>query len=528
MITRIRHRDGGVALLTALLAVPATGLAGLALDYAICNQLNAAVALAINGAALNAVKIAAASEIAGNANYVQDGITAGTQWFATQLGANQNAANLGAVTPKITITTGATLTATVTYSSTIRSTFGNLFHIAHYPINLQAAATIVTSPYLNVEILLDNSPSMEIGATPSDIATLQQMTPCSTTGALYNANASGTGWTSPPSGQDYNAYQCSSGSNSYDGSLTCPIPALSPYTFATFQPNSNSSQGGPSCKGYLPVQSSTGRYPLAGAPCAFACHFDTSKAAGTGNDYYALARSTIGTANQVTLRFDQVKAAVNLVISNMQADDLAIHNLRVGIFTFDSNLTQVYPASGEAADDWATAQLAVGAPPTTPNTADTGIQPYAGSNAANTDFPDTMTDLATKYLTAAGDGTMATKPLKVLFLITDGVQDYYVGGNTSNRNLQALNPSYCQTFKNMGYTVYVVYTPYYPLMNAYYLGNIKSFVEGTGENTTTANLKSCASDPVNGYIAATDQTSLNTALTSFLKRSLTVPARYTF
>jgi hypothetical protein len=273
------------------------------------------------------------------------------------------------------------------------------------------------------------------------------------------------------------------------------------------------------------VQSSTGRYPLAGAPCAFACHFDTTKPAGTGADYYALARSTIGKSNHVTLRFDQVKAAVNLVISNMQADDLPIKNLNVGIFTFASALTQVYPASGEAGDDWAAATEAVGAPPTAPNTADTGIQPYAGANAADTDFPDTMTSLATKYLTASGDGTKATTPIKVLFLITDGVQDYTQG---STRNLQALDPSTCKTFKNMGYTVYVVYTPYYPLMNAYYLQNIKGFVEGTGADTTTANLKACASDPVNDYIAASDQSTLNAALTSFLKRALNVPARYTY
>jgi hypothetical protein len=80
----------------------------------------------------------------------------------------------------------------------------------------------------------------------------------------------------------------------------------------------------------------------------------------------------------------------------------------------------------------------------------------------------------------------------------------------------------------MGYTVYVVYTPYYPLMNDFYLQNIMGFVEGTGADTTTANLKACASDPVNDYISASDQSTLNAALTSFLKRALNVPARYTY
>ncbi|HTZ70791.1 MAG TPA: vWA domain-containing protein [Acetobacteraceae bacterium] len=525
MISHSNMRRGTVAVLTAIMAVPVVGCAGLAIDYAVWNQTYGMLSVAANAAALNAVKIAATSELAGNANYAADGEKAGTQWFEANVSVWANAAHLSNIVPTVTLNPGTTVVAKVTYSGQISSIFGRLFQTARYQIAVEADATIITAPYLNVEILLDNSPSMEIGATASDIATMQQLTACSSVGALYNASANGTGWTTPPSGQNYAAYQCTAGGVSYDGTLACPIPATSPYTFTSFQPTSNSALGGPSCQGYLAKQASTGRYPLAGAPCAFACHFDTSKPAGTGSDYFAIARSTIGKSNQITLRFDQVKAATNLVISDMQTDDLPIRNLAVGIFTFDSNLNRVYPASGEAGDDWATASAAVGAPPMLPNEPDSGIQPYGGANSANTDFPDTMTTLATQMLTKSGDGTTPSSPIKVLFLVTDGVQDYYQAGGS--RNLQALDPSFCTTFKQMGYTVYVVYTPYYPLMNAYYLQNIKGFVEGTGTGTTTANLQACASDPSNDYIAASDQQSLNAALASFLKRALNVPARYT-
>jgi hypothetical protein len=359
---------------------------------------------------------------------------------------------------------------------------------------------------------------MEIAATNTDIQTMQQLTPCSASGAYYWVN---NAWSqiSPSSGQSYNAYACSAGGYTYDGGLTCPIPASLPYTFSTFTPSSSTQ--GPTCQGYLSQYN--GKYPTAGAPCAFACHFDTSKPAGTGSDYYAVARSTIGKSNQVTLRFDLVKNAVNQLINAMQASNLSINNLKVGIFTFAETLTRVYPSSGEAGNAWSTATADVGTPPTQPNTADTGIQPYAGANAADTDFPDTMTSLASQ-LTAAGDGTTPATPKKVLFIITDGVDDYTNSSGT--RVLAAITPSSCNTFKNMGYTVFVLYTPYYPLMNAFYMENMQSLIDGTGSNSISYNLQQCASSP-SDYIAASDSTAITAALQTFLKQALNNQARLT-
>jgi hypothetical protein len=263
---------------------------------------------------------------------------------------------------------------------------------------------------------------------------------------------------------------------------------------------------------------------LAGAPCAFACHFDSSVPAGTGNDYFGLARSTIGQTNQVTLRFDQVKAAVNTLITSMSQDNnTTLNNLNVGVFTFDSALTQVYPPSGQAGNNWTAAIAAVGTAPTSPNQPDTGIQPYGGNNVADTNFPDTMTALS-NLLTAAGDGTTSATPKKVLFLVTDGVEDYT--DSNGNRYEQAIDYSYCTTFKNMGYSIYVVYTPYYPLMNDYYLNHLYTIVEGTGPGTVSYNLQQCASS-ADTYIAATDGTAIQAALQTFLARALVSAAKFT-
>jgi len=242
-----------------------------------------------------------------------------------------------------------------------------------------------------------------------------------------------------------------------------------------------------------------------------------------------VARSTIGKSNKVTLRFDVLKAAVISIITTMQADDLAIRNLQVGIFTFDTQISQIYPltGSGVAGDGWANAIAAVGAPPTSANQAEAGIQPVGGPDGAGTDFPDTMTTLATTYLnTNSGSGVSAASPRKVLFIVTDGVQDYYVNGDKTNRNIQAFDPSYCQLIKNKGYTIYVVYTPYYPLMSWYYMGSVASFAEATDTTSISYNLQACASSPAS-YISASDGPSLQAALQTFLHAALIVPSHLT-
>ena len=541
-----RDRRGVTAVVFALSIIPVLSMVALAIDVGRAVSAKSQLDLAADAGVLAGVRTAAIAYGNNPTTYLTLGQTAGGLRFDAQAG--QIAAVSTSIRSIAVTRTGAMVVGTATWSATYTAIFGKLFGVPTWPLSGTAtASTGIGADYLDVEILLDNSPSMLIGATPSDIATLQQLTPCAPTstisgvpyspGALYNANYWGTGWTDPASKQQYLAYQCISGSYTWDGStngtgLTCPIPALSPYTFPTFVPVSTKTAGGPICQGYLPIQTSgpgNGQYPRAGAPCAFACHFDTSSTAGTGDDFFAVARSTIGKSNKVTLRFDVLKAAVISIITTMQADDLAIRNLQVGIFTFDTQISKIYPltGSGVAGDGWANAIAAVGAPPTSANQAEAGIQPVGGPDGAGTDFPDTMTTLATTYLnTNSGSGASAASPRKVLFIVTDGVQNYFVNGNTNNHNIQAFDPSYCQLFKNKGYTIYVVYTPYYPLMSWFYMLSVASFAEATDTTSISYNLQACASSPAS-YISASDGPSLQAALQTFLHAALIVPSHLT-
>jgi hypothetical protein len=553
MASFARARRASTVVLFAAGAFPMIGLMGLAVDFAVWNQANSGLGLAANVAALTAVKVAAGAQLAADRNWQAEGEAAGAQWFEAQVGSFTQ--TIVGTTPVTITTTGQTpglvvtvtwqagtatgtaptppaMVATVTYNGTVGSIFGAIFGKNFYYVSGGATAQVSTSPYLDVEILLDNSGSMEIGATPADIAALQQMTPCSVTqwgspapGAVYDFSPTNT---LNAGGQPYSAYNY----DGYDGSPPAPFVAGQPLSFPYYL---EVAQGvsGPSCRGtpnLLP--DINGVYPTAGPPCAFACHFDP-RPAGTGNDFYALARSKQGTPGQITLRFDTVKAAVNQVLSAMQQDNISsISNLQVGIFTFSKNLQQIYPTppcqigtlACAAGNDWTTAEEDVGAPPSMPYGQDTGIQPYLGTNGGNTDLHGSMNTLLT-YMTAAGSGATAQAPRKVLFLVTDGVAD--VGSQDDpNRVYGAVNTQDCNQFKQLGFTIYVVYTPYYPVMNGFYLQHIKPLVEPTGASTVSNSLQACASAP-GDYLAASDGPSLNSALQFFLRSAINSPARFT-
>jgi hypothetical protein len=213
----------------------------------------------------------------------------------------------------------------------------------------------------------------------------------------------------------------------------------------------------------------------------------------------------------------------------------SINNLSVGIYDFNTSVTRDYPncngkgGSCEAGHDFNAAMAAVGTPPTKGAQADNGIQPVVGGLTGNNDdtnFPEAMTTLANNYVTAAGDGSTAAQSRKVLFIVTDGMED---DANSQYRG--PIESNYCNQFKNtvnsggLGYQVYVVYTPYYPETHTYYAANLKSYVEGSGTNTLTYQLQACSSG--NKYfISAADQTTLTKALVGFLKQAINSPNRF--
>ncbi len=526
-------------MLVAAMIIPIVGLVGLAIDYGIWNEAYASLSLAASSAALNAAKFAAAADANADSNYINEGVTAGKQWFLAELGQGSYAADNGTAPPTVTVTVKSNvITATVSYTSTVKSVFGKLYSKATYPITVNATATMSAGSYLEVVLMLDNSSSMSIGATQSDITTLMQQSPCDTSNE-YTRTYSNSSY-SQLAGENYSEYQDIWQGNTYSGTGY-------PVTYGSLELDaatpSNSTVGIPYCyaktvpSGTCPLVEQcptnvNGYAAYAGPPCAFACHWDNSAKAGLGTDLWAMARK-----KGVTLRLDTLKTATQSVLTAMKNNNMtSINNLSVGIYTFNTTLNPIYPtgctpqAFGcEAGSDWSTASSAVGQPPQTTGVyTDTGIQPPVaaiGGVNDNTEVEEAMSNLANNYVTAAGDGSSATKPRKVLILITDGFEDDPTGPGYNGLR-QAMPYTACTPFKNLGYTVYVIYTPYYPLMHQWYLANAVPIVEGSGTASITYNLTACASNS-NDFVMASTQASLTSDLFAFLTDALDAPATFT-
>jgi len=535
-------RGSAVAVMLAILVVPILGLAGLAIDYGVWTETYASLSLAASSAALNAAKTAAAADVQNDANFKTEGVTAGQQWFKAELGQGTLFANANAVTPAVSITTSnANVTANVALSGKVGSIFGKLFGLANYPVNVVASTTMPVTSFLEVVFMLDNSASMSIGAANSDMTTLAQNSACDP--SMEYTRTAGNSTYSSINSNYYGNYQYSWNGTNYDGALSTPVNSyglvLKPATYNagnaihTAYCNAAAVSSGLCPQVEQCPTNVNGYAAYAGPPCVFACHSDGSKTAGLGTDLWSAARR-----NGLTLRLDLLKNATNLALEAMATYNVSsINNLSAAIYTFNTSLTPVYPtnctpkaAGCESGTSFSTAEAAVGAPPTAGSGVytDTGFQPVVGGISGTNDdtaVEEAMASLASNYVTAAGDGTTSATPKKVLFLITDGFEDDPYGTGYNGLR-QAMPYSMCQAFKTLGFTVYVVYTPYYPLMHEDYLANFKSVVEGTGTDSISYNLQACASSS-SDYASAANQTALNAALAGFLANALTVPARYT-
>jgi hypothetical protein len=370
-----------------------------------------------------------------------------------------------------------------------------------------------------VLMLLDNSGSMLIPSTSAGIAQMESATPCSTKGlsqggrGMTDSRGAGYWWN-----WDY------TGNYGYNYGSNSPPPA-SPIngncdpaytgnkaacTYAPAMQNISSSntwyctnQGG-----YKYTSSSGQTYYRVQAPCAFACHSDSS---GNGNDFYSLARNA-----GIELRTDVVQsAAANVIqaLSNKQQPN----QFSVGVYAFNNTLSAVWPISGEATTDLTTTQSKTKAmtPPVTVS---------KPAPIGNTDFKASMQSLS-QNVTSAGNGTTPTTPFKNLFIVTDGINDPNYDSAIDAMNA-ASNES-CSQFWAKGFDVYVLYTPYLPLPSGKYQTVVMPYSEPAQTGATAANvaaLQACARYPSH-FFQATNPTAINTAMQMMLASALNSPGR---
>ena len=246
--------------------------------------------------------------------------------------------------------------------------------------------------------------------------------------------------------------------------------------------------------------------------CAFACHWDPGQ-----NDYYGMARQ-----NNIQLRFDVLQnAAVSAINQMIQQQNPNIPDqFGLTVYTFDNALALLYPADKNQP---VSTKLSDGI-----NAVQKFETPVV-ANDGNTNFPAVMQALA-QQSTAAGDGSSAASRKKALIIVTDGLADY--SPRTIPSSEGPINPSNCTAIKNLGYSVYVLYTTFITtpldavLLNNHGLLPYLTDTNGPSSSPMALALQACASAPAN-FAQASDPAAINTAMTQMLQAALGNGGRYT-
>jgi Flp pilus assembly protein TadG len=173
-----RDRRGAVAVTFGLLAVPLVVFAGLAVDYA---QL-VRVRVKLNGAADSAVlatvatqspTYAAATSMPGDGPIPQ-GAADAVELFNAET-ANRVRFTVNNVSAVVNKSNGS-VSATLQYTAQVPTAFMRVAGISTMTLSGTASASNGLVTYIDFYLLLDNSPSMGLGATPTDISNLEYWT----------------------------------------------------------------------------------------------------------------------------------------------------------------------------------------------------------------------------------------------------------------------------------------------------------------------------------------------------------------
>lgn len=162
---------GNTAMIFALCLPIVLGMVGGAIDFGRATQLRTELQDAADVASLGAVTATSdsykfAAKMNGNGK-ISAGETQALNIFNTNL---PTSSDLKAVSPEVDIRkTGNELTSTFTVSATYKPYILGLVGMSSLPLNVTSTSTAGMPPYIDFYLLLDNSPSMGVGATTADI-----------------------------------------------------------------------------------------------------------------------------------------------------------------------------------------------------------------------------------------------------------------------------------------------------------------------------------------------------------------------
>ncbi|WBL82602.1 pilus assembly protein [Bradyrhizobium xenonodulans] len=164
-----RDRKANIAVIFALMTVPIIFLLGMTLDYTQAARKREQLNAAADAAAIAAVRPAMLAQ-------TDPDVVKATA--STVFAAKANLAGLSSVpTPEVTVAdVGLARTITVSYTAQSVNNFPSVLGKQTWQVNGSATAKASSAPNMNFYLLMDDSPSMGIGATTTDISNLIKYT----------------------------------------------------------------------------------------------------------------------------------------------------------------------------------------------------------------------------------------------------------------------------------------------------------------------------------------------------------------
>ncbi|MGY4316749.1 pilus assembly protein TadG-related protein [Bradyrhizobium sp. JR3.5] len=181
-----RDRSGNIAMIFGLALLPLLVAVGCAVDYSRANQIRSKLISAADAASVGSVAKASPGFIAAGAMTSDGEISAGEADARKIFNGNvfnQNGFTLTSVTPTMT-KSGGTITSTVQFTADVPTMFLGVLGRSKVSVSGTSTSTANMPLYIDFYLLLDNSPSMGVGATPTDVAKLVT----ATTGNSFKPN----------------------------------------------------------------------------------------------------------------------------------------------------------------------------------------------------------------------------------------------------------------------------------------------------------------------------------------------------
>ncbi len=171
-------RSGNFGILTAILMVPLVGSAGLAVDFAHALSLRTQLYAAADAAAVGAISAKSAAAAAAM-KMTADGPVSAGQDEARNIFVGQMQGELPASDVAVDVQVSRTsnkLNSSVSFSAAVPTTFMQILGRKSVEISGTATATVQTASFMDFYILIDNTPSMGVGATPTDVDKMVSLT----------------------------------------------------------------------------------------------------------------------------------------------------------------------------------------------------------------------------------------------------------------------------------------------------------------------------------------------------------------